>query len=337
MKTKTFLFYSIFYIGVVGILVFSQYGGSYTLKVTDLSLTLPVAVWFIIPICIFAFLCIFHVMYNGIGVYRDKKALEKDKIIYNEVAKDVLLGIKPEEKHYKTDSFKIANDITKFLSPWYDTDKSEYIKLDNEELRSIIATIQEVKSGKFMDLKKYKLSKDNPIFIKNEFNKLESDEKYALEILKNKSNFSQELYEKAYKIALNTLPYAEIKKYEIPTKKEDIDLVICRYIKDENYEISPDEIYALLSDKNFSEKDYLKFAKDLEQKMPPEFLIANFDKLRAENSEALNAYFYLLYEFGMMDELKEQLKINEVDENNKFSILLFLKENGKNISINSII
>ena len=65
--------------------------------------------------------------------------------------------------------------------------------------------------------------------------------------------------------------------------------------------------------------------------MSPESYKAFFEKLKDENSNATEAYLYVLYELGMIDALREQLSLSDGDEHDKFDILLFLKDHGKNV------
>lgn len=333
MRTKTFLFYSIFYIGIVGIFVFAQNSASYTLSVLDLSLTLPVAVWFVLPLALFALLCTLHMMATGMGLYFKRKALDDDKHTYIEITKNALLG-NIVNKTLKTDYYKIPVEITKILSPTLkNSDNKDYLRLDDENLRSIIADLEDIKEGKFKDLKKFHLSKDNPIYIKNEINHIKADPNYALELIKSKTPLDEEVQKVAHKSVIEHASFNDIKKFQMPNCKKCTLKLIDRYINEKNFDISQDDFLLLLDGKEFSGDDYINIAKKLEGKMSPEELIGIFDRLKNSNYEAIDGYFYVLYAFGMIDELKEKLQSLEVSKDNRFNVLLFLKEQGKNVPI----
>ena len=326
MKTKQFFIYSLIYIGLIGALVFTQNADEYTINVFDMQIKLPIVVWFLLPLIIYAVLALFHMAFYSFAFYRTKKAISKDLSTYESMAKEVLLGL-DTNKNFKTEFFKSPSDIMKILSPWYD---SKEIAVSNSEIKEIIDIIESIKKGEVVDLKKFKLPKDNGLFLQNELNRLDTDPKYAHEILKAKGIYSQEFTNRAYKELLDSENYTEIKKYRVPQDISDVNLLLNRYVKSE-IEISIEDLFTLLNNPNFKENDFIEFAKKLHGVMPPESYKAFFDRLKSENHESTQAYLYALYELGMIDELREQIGLSDCDEYEKFNLLLFLKDNGKNI------
>ena len=150
MKTKQFFLYSIIYIAIVAILVFTQQSESYTLEIFGFSLALPVAAWIVVPLVLYMVLAIFHMVFHSFAFYRTKRAIAKDLSAYDAMSKEVLLGLE-SNKDFKTEFFKDPSDITKILSPWYD---STGIDVENDELREVIAVIDQVKNGEVGDLRK---------------------------------------------------------------------------------------------------------------------------------------------------------------------------------------
>lgn len=336
MRTKTFLFYSIFYIGIVGIFAFVQNSQSYTLSVLDFSFTMPIAVWFILPLCVFTLLCTLHMMFSNMELYFKNRALDEDKHTYIESAKNALLG-NVYHKNLKTDYYKIPVEITKILSPTLKKDDKEYLKIDDKDLRSIIADIEDIKNGKFIELKKFCFSKDNPLYIQNEINHINFDFNYAIELLKSKAKFDENLSKAIHKAVIEKASFEDIKKYQMPDCKKCTLKLIDRYLNEPNFDISQDDFLNLLENKGFLKDEFILIARKLEVKMPPDQLIALFDKLKDIDYEALDGYFYTLYTFGMIDELQEQINKFEANKDNRFSILLYLKENGKNVPIDLFI
>ena len=69
----------------------------------------------------------------------------------------------------------------------------------------------------------------------------------------------------------------------------------------------------------------------LKNKFSPDILLQMFERLKNDNTDANDAYWYGLYELGMIDELRNQLHYNDGKNNEKFEILLFLRDNNKSV------
>nr|WP_314441735.1 LapA family protein [uncultured Campylobacter sp.] len=327
MKTKQFFLYSIVYIAIVAILVFTQQSSSYTLGLFGFTLTLPVAVWIVLPLILYMILAIFHIVFHSFAFYRTKRAIAKDLSAYDAMSKEVLLGL-DTNKDFKTEYFKDPSELTKILSPWYD---STGIDVKNEDLKEVIGVIEKVKNGEVADLRKYKLPKDNGLFLQNELNRLDAEPAYAYEILKTKGVYSENITKKAYAVALAKGSYNKIKAYKIPQDIAEVNILVDRAVNDASFEISSEELFDLVNNEKFSEQDFIGFAKKLKNHLAPEQYKAFFERLKNENQEATEAYLYALYELGMIDEFREQLSLADGDEFEKFKILLFLRDNGKNV------
>jgi len=327
MKTKQFFLYSIIYIAIVAILVFTQQSESYTLEIFGFSLALPVAAWIVVPLVLYMVLAIFHMVFHSFAFYRTKRAIAKDLSAYDAMSKEVLLGLE-SNKDFKTEFFKDPSDITKILSPWYD---STGIDVENDELREVIGVIEQVKNGEVADLRKYKLPKNNGLFLQNQLNRLDAEPEYAYEILKTKGVYSENITKKAYDVLLAKGSYEKIKAYKIPSGIEGVNLLVDRTVSDASFEIGSEELFDLINNESFGEQDFISFAKKLKNHLAPEQYKAFFERLKNENQEATEAYLYALYELGMIDEFREQLSLADGDEFEKFKILLFLRDNGKNV------
>nr|WP_314167103.1 LapA family protein [uncultured Campylobacter sp.] len=327
MKTKQFFLYSIVYIAIIAILVFTQQSESYTLELFGFALTLPVAVWIVVPLILYMVLAIFHIVFHSFAFYRTKRAIAKDLSAYDAMSKEVLLGL-DTNKDFKTEFFKDPSDITKILSPWYD---STGVDVENDELREVVDVIEQVKNGQVADLRKYKLPKNNGLFLQNELNRLDAEPEYAYEILKTKGVYSENITKKAYYVLLAKGSYEKIKTYKIPSDIKEVSLLVDRAANDEDFDISNEELFDLVNNESFGEQDFISFAKKLKNHLAPEQYKAFFERLKNENSQSTEAYLYVLYELGMIDEFRDQLSLADGDEFEKFKILLFLRDNGKNV------
>ncbi|NLY03687.1 MAG: LapA family protein [Campylobacter sp.] len=329
MKIKHFIIYSLIYISLIGVITFIINPSSYTFSLLGTNLEFPVAIWVILPLFLLMLMAIAHVGYYGIKAFNAKNALKSDINLYETYAKEILLGVEADKK-FKTNTFKIANEVTKYLSPWHDNKPN----LEDSDITEVIDMLNLIKQGDVIDLKRYKLKEDNPIFIKNELNKLITDPKYANEILKNKTSLDDELSKTAYQVLLKNGTYLEIKKYDFGKSKDEIKLLIDRYVDDENFEVSKDDLFILLDNEEFTQECYIKAAQKLSKRLEPDAIVAMFNKLKDKKSDASKAYLYLLYEFGMIEDLKEKLMYSDGGDYEKFEILVYLKDQGKNIPAN---
>lgn len=330
MKIKQFFIYSLIYIGVVAVAAFTQESGSYTLNIFGFELNLPIALWFALAVGIYAILAILHLIFNSISYYSARRAINKDMKTYEALSKEVLLGLETN-KEFKTDYFKDACEITQTLSPW----NFGAINISNENLKNIVEDIKKIDSGEVIELKKYKLPRTNKLYIKNELNKLKADPLYAREILKQKEPI-EILNDEAYKTLLENDTFLEIKKHGVPEKIDQINIILNRFVNSK-IEISKDDLFELINNKNFTEENFLDLAKKLEKSFEPNVYKAIFERLKNENSNANEAYLYVLYEIGMLDELREQINSSDSGEHEKFELLLFLRDNGKKVPASLVI
>lgn len=322
MKTRRFFLYSIIYIGLIWIGVFSFVNQNYAINILGYNLDIPVATWVIIPLVIFAILAIFHMSYYGFKIYLDGRAMRSDAQIYNVLAKEIYLGLE-SNKDFKTDLFTTSSEVTKSLSPWLNLGKPN---LENSDLKMAYELCSDVKSGKVCDLKKFKLLKTNPLYIQNEKNKINADYKHAIAVL-SKNDISDELKAFASNALVQNGTFLELSKFNPIYTASDIFVLLNRYAQDK-FEISTNDIFNTISKVKFTQDEYIQIAKILKTKMEPDLIISIFDRLRNEEPLALEAYLYLLYDFQMIEKLREIM----MSENSKFErieTLLFLRDHGK--------
>ena len=322
MKTRRFFLYSIIYIGIIWLVIFSFINQNYALNILGYSLDIPIATWVVLPLILFAILALFHMSYYGFKIYLEGRAMRNDAQIYNVLAKEIYLGLE-SNKDFKTDLFNASSEVTKSLSPWLNLGKPNF---ENSDLKAAYELYFEVKNGKVCDLKKFKLLKSNPLYIQNEKNKIKADYKYAITILSNKDT-NDELISLASKALVENATFLELSKFNPIYTNSDIFILIDRYVNDK-FEISTNDIFATISKVKFTQNEYIQIAKILKSKIDPDLLISMFERLKNEEQLALEAYLYLLYDFGMIDRLREII----ASENSKFErieTLLFLRDHGK--------
>ncbi len=329
MGIKRYVLLSIIYMLAVGLYVYSFNGDNYTLKVYTLSLTMPIAIWIVVPVILLFLASISHLTYYSFKDFFYKRALKKDLDTYVKVSKKIILGEESSLK-FKTDIFGLPSFITRTLNY---VKKADISSLKNDELKECYTLVDNIRDGKYEDLKKFKLSPTNELFIQNEKNRLKSEPKYAYTILKTCKNLESDLCQKAYGELLNIGTFSEIKKYNFPIDKNIFRRMMERYLDSEdNFDMDIESIKEMLETFNATSEDYLELAQEIRIKLSPDELIELFKKLYNEKGHiAANAYLYTLFELEMIDKVREILEVSEEEDFLKFKTLLFLRDHGKNI------
>ncbi len=331
MGIKRYILLSVFYIFAVGLYVYSFNGDEYTLKVYTFSLTLPIAVWIVVPVFILFLASISHLIYYGFKDFFFKRSLKKDFDAFINSAKYSILGEDSNFK-FKTEIFELPGKIIKTLN--YNK-KIDSDKIDNEDLKEYYKVVDDIRDGKYVDLKKYRVSPDNEIYIKNEINRLKEEPKYAYEVLKNCTDLDNELCKKAYWTLLDFAPFSDIKRYSFKIDKDMFRRMMERYLDDEDdFDMDIESIKSMLEQFNADSEDYLELAQEIKVKLAPDELIDIFRKLYNEKGQlAADAYLYILYDLQMIDKIREILENSDEEDFLKFKTLLFLRDHGKEINV----
>ena len=325
MQIKRFIVYAVLYLVVVGAIVYLFEGGSYELHLkfavfgsdVEYALSLPVAVWMILPPAILTIFCVLHMAYHGFKFYAFKRKISHDEKFYRD----------DTNKDFKTNFYKIPSQIARVLSPW---DRYKDANIEGEELQNVLDIMRTVKNGEVADLKKFKLPKNNPLFIKNELNKIANLDGYYLETLKKPMGDQGEIVREARQKLINLGSLADIKKFAPDLDEKEIMTLIARFTKDE-INLSNDEILEMLNSDKISKDSFGISAATLKSKIAPDAIIGIFERLKNERQEAQEAYVYLLFEFEMLERAQEVLAGLGAGEYQNFRTLLYLRQNGKNV------
>ncbi|MDD3343841.1 MAG: fatty-acid--CoA ligase [Sulfurospirillaceae bacterium] len=336
MGIKRYILLTIVYMLGIGLYVYSFNGDNFSLELLGLSLTLPVAVWIVIPVVLLVVASISHLVFYNFKDFLYKRALKKDFELFKEVAKQKILRESIENASFRTEGFKLASSVLNSMH--YNPDSS--VDFSQEpELAKACEMVKSINSGTYEDLKKYKLSKINELAIQNSINRLQVEPKYALEVLKNCKDISSPLCEKAYDALIEFATFAEIKKYNFTPDKRTFRRMMERYLDEkDSFEMDLISIEEMLEKFNADRADYLELAQEIKIKLSPDALIALFEKLyNTKGNLAADAYLYVLYDLQMIDKVKDILDNSDTDEFVKFKTVMFLREHGKSIDIDKFL
>ncbi|MBZ7984925.1 hypothetical protein AVANS14531_01060 [Campylobacter sp. Cr9] len=335
MKIRNFFIYSILYLIIVGFIVIVFFHDLLaTKRAVEISvfnyqktLEFENVIWVGLPLAVYMVFALLYFYSSFLSLHFAKKRLVKDGKKFENFLEELVLE-KNNSYKFKTKEFQEASELVKSL--YYKQAGALGDKLNNA-----IAIRAMIENGEICDLKPFKLGKDNELFLKNEANKAKHDLNYAYNLLKNQDEINDEISLSAYNnLMLNGL-YANIKTLKIQKSKEDVKILLNRFINDD-LSLSNAELEVLIFSVDFNESEYLDIAKDLFTKLEPESIKGIFYKLKNEKELAFRAYLYLLAKLALIDELIEQIYSSEANLED-FKLIVFLKEQGKTYDVDKLI
>ena len=331
MGIKRYILLTVVYMLAVGLYVYSFNGDMHTVDGYNFALELPIAVWIILPAMLLFIASVAHMGFYKLKIFWKDRTANKDFENFKLALGSKVLG---ETSHirYKSEWFKFIGKNASL----FEYKDIPSIVITDEKIEENRQLVRDIDSGKVMDLKKYKLSEDNELIMKNEFNKLNEDPKYAATILKNSKDENSALCQKAYFEYLKYASYDEIKKIGYSPSKEMFRVLMERYLEEEGtvaIKLDLATMQDLLMQFKANREDYLELAYEIKTKLDPDSLIALFEKLynTDDYSAVSDAYLYVLYELQMIDKIREILDNSDADEFMKWKTILFLRDNGKNV------
>jgi len=326
MGIKRYILLSLVFVVAVGLYVFSFEGTQLNRAFFGVDVTLPVALWVIIPLILLMVASAVHMSFYYAKAGLQERARKKDYEQFIQAAKASLLE-EEASVAFKTQWFTLPAALFSrtTLKP-----NSDAQGIENEELAAVIDTVARIHQGEVVELKKYKLRQDNPLVMRNKLNQLKENPRLASEFLKSCVLDETPLCKQAFKTLLKTGSYAEIKRFGRVLDEEMILDLLHRYAdKEDALAMDEAELEVLLSDPVLSKQGLIEAAKTLQSVLNPDALVALFEKLYNGRIEACDAFLYVLFELQMIDRAREVLENSDEEDLIKFKLLLFLKDHGK--------
>ncbi len=326
MKIRLFVFSCVLYFVILAAFIFLVNSSVYTLSFLGFSYTMPVLMWVLLPALILFIFAFLHMSFYGFLRHVKYKNFFKDSAKFEDFACDILLEKDPRP-NFKTSEFKRAAELclaVKKLEKIHNLDK----------FNELIDLLVDIKDEKLVNLKKFRLSEDNKLFIQNEKNHIKSDLNYAYDRLRYKKELENELDELAFSRVLELASIEQIRALKLPKDKKFVELYINR-LKEESFNPSLNEIEELLKSVELDEKDFLALAKSCINKFEPSTFVAFFKKLGEEKSEAKRAYYFILADLALFDELRLEMK--DKKEFKDFELLLLARDKNIKIDLNDFI
>jgi len=297
--------------------------------------SLHIAVWIVSAMALLYLATLFHMLYYSIvGSFKLRK-YRKDSEAFSDSIADALLGRIERQHTYKTDRYALFGKVV-------DNAKLSILntieKTGDEKLDKVIEIVNAIDAGETVELKKYRLSKENPLVQKNDFNTYSNGEISEEQILNNADNYADKLVSLAFTNYAKTAPLSLIEKYKSFINKEVLFKVVARVNADENIlDISTDSLIALFGEVELSQDDYINLSATLAENMLPDERIKLFAKLSENSDIATPAYLYTLFDLEMIAPAEEILENSQADEFVYMKAYKALRDCNKNFPIDLFI
>ncbi len=328
MGLKKYIFASIILIIAIFGYVFSLESGDYRVVIFDYTLILPVAVWIIAPMVFLFLVTVLHIMFYGLKNYFALKAVTKDSNAFISLLAKKIQN-ESSNLNFQNKQFKELADIVKQMNI---NISDANFSSTNKDINKVVEQSQIIKSGKYVSQKELKLSNDNPLMIQNLINRVDMDDNFALEVVKNKDTYSFELIKKAFNKVLETKSITTIKKY-IDDISFDNEMLIALFQKDseqnKEFAMTNEQILKLIKKVKLTNNELIKIAKNYKLSMTPDQLLKLFEDISVVNEEYTVAYLFVLSEYEMIDKMRDILINSSSHEYTSFKALVDLKDAGK--------
>ncbi len=335
MGIKKYIFASLILIGAVAGYVFSLESADYRIEILDTVVILPIAAWIVIPTIILFVASLLHMFYYSFKAYLNKRNIVKDKETLVEMIKENISG-QHQLKTFKSDTFKEVGNILNQLD--ISVSNTEF-ESENNTINSLANKILQINAGEYVQLKEFKLDPNSDLVTQNNINKTKIDESYALDVLNKATSHQHILVEAAFTKMLQTKSFTTIKKVVDGlklNKQMTIELLITDASYEDQFTFTSHEIIDLIKKSEFTKDDYLLIAKKYTNRMGPEQIIKLFEDISSEDELATEAYLYILFEYEMIDNVREITSNSQKDEYLPYKALLDLKDNGKHYNLDNI-
>lgn len=334
MGLKKYIVFSVLLLVAIYLYAVSLQLGDYTFDQFNLNLTLPIALWLIAPIALLLVLTILHILFYGFKSYLNIRAFEKDEENLLECIKDNFL----ENNNNKSFKTKKLKDIANILAQMNLVPKNDSFDSGNDEIKKIIERINEITSGKYIQDRSIKFNKNGNIANLNLVNKINDQIDFSMDVLKKPSNYSKANIKIAFLNVLAEKSMTSIKKLleSLTLDKEMLLALIKKDSQSEQFSISTDDLVKYINASSFTKDDYISVAHMYKKSTNPDELIKMFETLSSSSEEATTAYLYVLFEFEMLDTIREILNSSAANEYTAYRALIDLKDNGRNYTVDSL-
>jgi hypothetical protein len=340
MGIKRYIIASFVLLGIIaGYIYFGITTNSYKLQILEdlfgYSTALPIVFWIMLPTVILLIVTLVHLFYYGLKNYMINRAFIKDN--------ENLLVLIQKRLLDENISLNFQNNETKDIADILSQLDLKISNIDfntkNKKINQIVKNIIDIQGNKYISSKELKLSKNSVLNQQNLKNRIDIDDNFALEVLKQPSSYKQDVIKSAFLKIVENKPTDTIKKY-LETIKLDIEMLKAFVKKDsQNTDtcIGNELLFKLFTNLKITNEDLIQIARDYKNSMTPEQLIKLFEDLASQDEQFTKSYLYVLSEYQMIDQMREILINSQKDEFIVFKAYLDLRDAGKHYHIDSLL
>ncbi|MRJ02461.1 MAG: hypothetical protein GXO19_00880 [Epsilonproteobacteria bacterium] len=329
MRLKKYIFFSIVLMLLVGGFVYSQIDRNYTFEILGIPISLPVAVWIVIPMFIMFLASFFHMAYYSFKNFMVLKKYRKD---YDKMVDAVAASLmrEPRDHNYKTQE---ARNLGNVIDHSDIVPREFRIETRDERLKKSLEYIKDIQNGIYVEIDNFQLSPRNPLLVKNIENRLKEEPTYSGVVLRNCKEYPIDLCRKSLKVYMGFSDIGKIKEYVKLFNKELLFYLIDLAAREDgalkpNY----DDILYIIQEmgERFGAQDYIDLARKVKEIMSPDERLKLFELLKVRDEKAEGGYLYTLFDLEMIEKAKEFFETTHEEEWLNFKAYLELKECGRN-------
>jgi len=335
MKLGLYTFASLTLLIIIAVLTFVVNGSYYTINLLGLSLSLPVAIWFILPMALLLVFSILHMAYYSTKNFFLLRKWQKDAVTLDDSIYWSILG-EPKDNKFSIASMQEGASLLGSSSILL----SEATKSDNQKISEAISIANDIKNGKFVDLKANKLNKqlssNNPMVVQNLINNISLDFSFAQTLLSSKDDINIDVKTAALNDIASRETFKSAKKFVPMMSLAQINIMLNRAIKGAKIELDEEMIKSIKETKELNCGDYILLAAASIKSISPSVSLSLFKTFQQKDEKAETAYLYLLLEYEMMSEVKDFFEANPENDFKKLKIFYELKKIKNNYKLNDI-
>lgn len=332
MQLKRYTIASFIFILLVGIATYSIDSDAISFDLLGIHFpNLPIAFWVVVPVALMYFASILHMAFHALLGNLKLRKLNRDNEKMVDALRDALLGVSDRNYVFKSDAYKLMGKVidNSLILPY-----ESLREVGEEKIDEALSLLRDVKDKKKVDIKKFHLANSTSLAIENNLNRLERGELGADDVLSRADTYGDIVASKAYESYVKTASVGSVLKYKQLFKMSSLIDFVKRINNDQNgIEISNDELISLFKSLKLASNDYIDLSIAMSKNMLPEQRIRLFETLSETNDEAMEGYFYTLYDLQMVDTANEILNNTSKDDYVIFKAYRDLKRANKHYNI----
>jgi len=331
MKLKIYTLASILLILAVSVYTYVNFGDAIiNHKIYTFEIALPLYIWVVVPAIILFIASFLHMLFYGMKLKFEISRWHKDALNLKDMFNALLIA-KNKKLHVKHKELKEIADALENakikISGTIDTLNSDNSLLENMQ------TNKTIHEGGYVKLAKSGYDKQSDIIVKNSLNRLQNEQDFAKQVIKNKENYAPVVVENAIVVYAQTMSDKEIKTLLDSINKDALHILIKR-IKNGSLQIDAQIAQSLYA--KCDQSLLYEFVDAVKTQLKPDVTLNLFKSLYEKDVNAKEFYIYLLLEFEMTEQAREILVEEEgfdaykayldlIDAGKRYPLTLFVK------------